>query len=449
MIAGTLITMGTLGDRIGRRRLLLIGGATFAAASVLAAVSTSPGMLIAARAVLGLAGATLMPSTLSLIRTMFADARERTTAIGVWVASLSLGVAIGPIVGGVLLEAFWWGSVFLLAVPVMGLLLALGPSLLPEYRDPDAQRLDVVSALLSIGAVLAAIFGIKQLAEHGPGVLPALSIGAGAVLMAVFLRRQRTMADPLVDLTLFRARSFTVALVANSLAFALLLGTFFYFSQYLQLVLGLGPLQAAWWLMPYAGGVLVASMLAPTLVERVSAGSVLAWGLALAALGFGIVSRAEVHSGVWVLVSGSVLMAVGVAPVLTLSTDLVVGAAPPERAGAAAAVSETGSELGGALGVALLGSVGTAVYGSRIADSLPPDLPRTAASDAGDTLGGAVEAASGLPGGLSADLVGASQAAFVDGLQVVATISAGGSLLLAALTAALLRGGRTAVSDDR
>jgi DHA2 family multidrug resistance protein-like MFS transporter len=439
LIAASLITMGTLGDRIGRRRLLLIGGATFAGASVLAAFSTSPGMLIAARALLGVAGATLMPSTLSLIRTMFDDPRQRTTAIGVWVTSLSLGVAIGPIAGGLLLEQFWWGSVFLLSVPVMGLLLAAGPRLLPEFRDPDAGRLDLASAALSGVAVLAAVYGIKRIAESGLDLLSALSIVAGLGLGVAFLHRQRRVADPLIDLRLFRAPGFNVSLAANTLALLILLGTFFFFAQYLQLVLGHGPLEAGLWLLPYAGGFIVGSMLASLIVRRVAPGFVIAGGLALAAVGFAILAQIEASSGVATLVAGSVVTALGLAPVLSLSTDMIVGAAPPERAGAAAAISETGSELGGALGVAILGSVATAIYRGDVTDALPADAPPAAAEAARDSLGGAVEATGSAPAGLSPDLLGAAQDAFVDGLQVVATISAAIALTVAIVTAGVLR----------
>jgi DHA2 family multidrug resistance protein-like MFS transporter len=439
LIAASLITMGTLGDRIGRRRLLLIGGATFAGASVLAAFSTSPGMLIAARALLGVAGATLMPSTLSLIRTMFDDPRQRTTAIGVWVTSLSLGVAIGPIAGGLLLEQFWWGSVFLLSVPVMGLLLAAGPRLLPEFRDPDAGRLDLASAALSGVAVLAAVYGIKRIAESGLDLLSALSIVAGLGLGVAFLHRQRRVADPLIDLRLFRAPGFNVSLAANTLALLILLGTFFFFAQYLQLVLGHGPLEAGLWLLPYAGGFIVGSMLASLIVRRVAPGFVIAGGLALAAVGFAILAQIEASSGVATLVAGSVVTALGLAPVLSLSTDMIVGAAPPERAGAAAAISETGSELGGALGVAILGSVATAIYRGDVTDALPADAPPGAAEAARDSLGGAVEATGSAPAGLSPELLGAAQDAFVDGLQAVATISAAIALTVAIVTAGVLR----------
>ena len=207
LIAGFLITMGTLGDRIGRRRLLLIGAAAFGSASILAAFSNSAETLILSRAILGIAGATLAPSTLSLIRNMFLDPKQRTVAIGVWVASYSAGGAIGPVIGGMMLEYFWWGSVFLIAVPVMILLLTLGPIFLPEFKDPNAGRLDFISALLSLAAVLSMIFGLKKIAEHGIGLIPVLSILVGIGIGALFLRRQRRLADPMIDLKLFGSRS--------------------------------------------------------------------------------------------------------------------------------------------------------------------------------------------------------------------------------------------------
>lgn len=212
LVAGSLITMGTLGDRIGRRRLLMIGAAAFGAASVLAAYSRSAEMLIATRALLGIAGATLAPSTLSLIRNMFLDPTQRTFAIGVWVTSYSVGGAIGPLLGGIVLEYFWWGSIFLLGVPVMVLLLVVGPMLLPEFRDPKAERLDLLSAAQSLAAVLLVIYGLKKLAEDGLGWLPAVSVGAGVAIGILFVRRQRTLATPLIDLNLFRVPAFNASL---------------------------------------------------------------------------------------------------------------------------------------------------------------------------------------------------------------------------------------------
>jgi DHA2 family multidrug resistance protein-like MFS transporter len=263
MVAGFLITMGTLGDRIGRRRLLLVGATAFGVVSVLAALSTSPEMLIASRALLGIAGATVAPSTLSLIFSMFQDPRQRTTAIGIWITSFSAGGAIGPVLGGVLLERFWWGSVFLLALPVMTLLLVLGPRVLPEYRDPEAGRLDLASAVMSLVAVLATVFGLKQVAQDGIGVLPALSVLVGLVVGVVFVRRQLGLAEPMIDLRLFRTTRFTASLATNLLGIFIAVGYFLFVAQYLQLVLGLSPLEAGLWSLPSAVGLIVGSNLAP------------------------------------------------------------------------------------------------------------------------------------------------------------------------------------------
>ncbi|KGM33212.1 MFS transporter, partial [Inquilinus limosus] len=359
LVAGSLITMGTLGDRIGRRRLLMIGAAVFGLASLLAAFANSAETLIAARALLGVAGATVAPSTLSLIRNMFHDPGQRTVAISVWVTSYSIGGAIGPLLGGVMLQHFWWGSVFLLAVPVMGLLLIVAPILLPEYRDPQAGRLDLASAALSLVAVLAAIYGVKALAEHGPGWPPLLWILAGLAVGAVFIRRQARLADPLIDLRLFRSPGFAAALAVNVLGLFAVFGTFLFVAQYLQLVLGLSPLEAGLWTLPSSLAFVAGSMLTPMALRRTRPVVLMTGGLLLAALGFLALTLVDHVSGPALLAVAAVVFATGLSPVFTLTTDLIVGAAPPERAGSAAAISETGAEFGGALGIAVLGCVAT------------------------------------------------------------------------------------------
>jgi MFS transporter, DHA2 family, multidrug resistance protein len=435
LLAGSLITMGTLGDRIGRRRLLLIGAATFGVASVLAAFSTSPEMLIAARALLGVAGATLAPSTLSLIRTMFLDARQRTVAIGVWITSFSAGAVVGPPLGGVLLEFFWWGSVFLMAVPVMALLLVLGPILLPEYRDPEARRFDLPSAALSLAAVLAGIYGLKQIVQDGLGWLPAAAILAGFVLGLVFVQRQRRLADPLIDLRLFRLPAFSASLIVYSLATFVGFAVFLFIFQYLQLVLGLSPLEAALWSMPSFGAFIVGSMLTPPLVRRIRLAYVMGAGLVLSAVGYLVLlTQISGDSPLAVLVATTVVFSLGEAPVFTLTNDLIIGAAPPERAGAAAAISETGSELGGALGIAILGSIGIALYRGQVDDGIPEGVPPEQATAARDTLGGAVAAGDELPAPLADELLAAARDAFTLGMQVTALTSA----VIAAATAVLV-----------
>ena len=449
LLAGSLVTMGTLGDRIGRRRLLLTGAGAFAVASLLAAYSTSAEMLIATRALLGVAGATLAPSTLSLVRGMFTDPRQRTRAISVWVTALSAGGAVGPVLGGVLLQWFWWGSVFLLGVPVMVLLLALGPVLLPEYRDPSPGRLDVPSVALSFATVLPIVYGVKLVAQAGPGPLPALAGLVGLAAGTVFVRRQRVLEHPLVDLRLFRVPAFSLALTVNTVGFLLVLGMSLLTAQYLQLVLGLSPLAAGLWEVPFFAAFVLGSTLAPALLRRLPPVILLAGGLAVAAAGFALLTGVDATAGLAVLVTGSVVFSLGLAPVFTLVTDLVVGAAPPERTASAASVSETGTELGGALGIALLGSVGTAVYRARIGDGLPAGTPGGAADAARDTLGGAVAAAGQLPSELATALLVPAQEAFTSGLQVAALLSALVAAGLAVLVVVLLRSpGTPPLADD-
>ena len=442
LIAGSLITMGTLGDRIGRRRLLLIGAAAFGVASVLAAFSTSPEMLIATRALLGIAGATLAPSTLSLIRNMFLDPHERTIAIGVWVTSYSVGGAIGPLLGGVLLQYFWWGSVFLIGVPVMLLLLALGPVLLPEFRDPNAGRLDVFSAALSLAAVLLVIYGLKRIAEDGLGAVPALSIAAGVAIGVAFVRRQRTLADPLIDLRLFRAPAFTVSLATYTLGTFVVFGAYIFIAQYLQLVLGLSPLQAGLATVPSMAAFIVGSMLVPVMARRIHAAYLVGVGLVLAAGGLGVLTKVDGASGLAVIVIGSIIYSLGFSPVVILATDLIVGSAPVEQAGAASAISETSSELGGALGIAILGSIGVAVYRSVMTGGIPIGVPPEAAAVAKATLGGAVVIAARLPDHLGVELLGTAREAFAQAFELTVAISAAMALMMAPVAVVLLRRAR-------
>jgi MFS transporter, DHA2 family, multidrug resistance protein len=434
MVAGFLITMGTLGDRIGRRRILLWGAVAFGGASILAAFSTSAEMLILMRAVLGIAGATIAPSTLSLISNMFRDSRERTFAISMWVASYSAGAIVGPLIGGILIHYFWWGSVFLAGAPVMALLLVTGPLLLPEYRDPNAGRIDILSVLLSLFAVLSVIFGVKHIAENGVAAFPGASITAGIVAGSFFVRRQLTLSSPLIDLRLFRLHSFSVSLAIIVVGMFFMFGTFIFMAQYLQLVVGLTPFEAGLWSVPSAIAFTLASMVTSSLANRMGRVHLMVAGMAAAAIGFIMLAAS---SSLLNVVVASVVFSIGFTPVITLTTDLVVGAAPPERAGSASALSETSGEMGGALGIALLGSLGMAVYRSQMASALPLGLPDDVANAARATLGGAV-AARNLMGASGETMLDAAQGAFWLSFQITALIAAAGMLVAAALAIFLL-----------
>ena len=444
LLAGSLITMGSLGDRIGRRRLLLIGAAFFGAASILAAFSRSATMLIVSRALLGIAGATIAPSTLSLIRNMFLDARERTTAISIWIIAFSLGGAIGPLLGGAILEYFSWGAVFLLSVPVMILLLAVGPFLLPEYRDPNAGKPDVTSAALASAAVLLVIYGLKLIAQDGVSIPAVAGVLAGVAIGTGFVRRQTHLADPLIDLRLFSIPTFRASLVLYGGAILLLFGAFLFLPQYLQLVLGLSPLHGGLWTLPWALGFVLGSLLTPALARRIRPAILMSAGLALAAGGYFLLAAVGARGGggggglVLFAVATFVLTFFG-SPLFTLTNDVIIGSAPPERAGAASGISETCAELGGALGIAFYGSIGVAIYRGVLGAALPAGLPADVTHAALSTLGGAVVAAQQLSGETGTALLAAARDAFVRGLVLCQMISGIGTLLLAIFAWATFR----------
>jgi DHA2 family multidrug resistance protein-like MFS transporter len=408
MIAGFLVTMGTLGDRIGRRKLLMIGGAAFGMASVAAAFAQNPAMLIGARAVLGIAGATLMPSTLALISNMFRDPRQRGTAIAIWMSCFMGGMVIGPVVGGLLLSVAWWGSVFLLGVPVMVLLLVTAPKLLPEYRDEQAGRLDLASVALSLGAILPIVFALKELAKSGLSLTTVAVLLAGLAVGTAFVRRQQRLADPMLDLRLFRNRTFAAALFIMLVGAITMGGVFLVVSQYLQLVAGLSTAQAGIALVPQAGAVVLGSLIAPRLAKRIRPEFVLGFGMLLAAGGILLFTQVGSHS-VALVVIGLSVSAFGMGPQGVLGTEMVIGSVPATKAGAASAMSETSGEFGIAMGIALFGSIGTAVYRDA--------LPATAPASVRDSIAGALDL--GDP-----RLLDAARHAFTSGVHTVAGVAA-------------------------
>ncbi|TDE01031.1 MFS transporter [Jiangella asiatica] len=435
MIAGFLVTMGGLADRIGPRRLMLMGAVGFGVASVLAAYSTSAEMLVVARALLGVAAATLMPSSLVMVRLLFVDPKERTLAIGVWTACFSGGTILGPVVGGVLLEWFWWGSVFLIGVPVMLLLLLLGPAVLPGVRDQGGGRLDPLSVVLSLGAILPFIYGLKQLAEEGLAAVPLAAIAIGVTLGVVFVRRQRRLESPVLDVGLFTTKAFSAALGVLLIAMAVLGGVYLYVTQYLQLVAELSPLWAGLWMVPAAGAEMIVAVLAPLIARRLRPAHVAAAGLLVTVAGLLVLTGVGGGAGLGLLVTGAVLIHVGVAPMMVLSTDIVVATAPPGKAGSAGSMLETSGEFGVAFGVAALGSVGTYVYRRQFADEVPAGVDAATAEAGQNTLATATVVADGLPADAAADFLAAARDAFAAGLQTVAGISA---VIIAALAVVAL-----------
>lgn len=462
VLAGLLITMGALGDRIGRRKLVLAGAAVFGAASVAAAYAHSADALIGVRALLGLGGAALMPSTLALIRNLFHDPGQRGRAVTIWTGVMTTGISLGPVVSGLLLEHFWWGSVFLINLPAMVLLLVLVPFLVPESRtspmsgtsraesgaeearEEAREPFDLVSAALSLAALLTVIYGIKEWARHGFAPVPALAVVVGSALGYVFVRRQKRLTHPMIDLELLGRRAFGGPVFANVLAMFATVGMAVFLTQYLQSVQGLSPFEAALWSLVPASGVMVAAPTAAILAQRVDRAYVMGGGFVVSAAGFSWLTQIRTDSALWFCLSAGALYVGGLVAAMTLANELAIGAAPPERAGSAAAVLESGQELGGALGMAVLGSVGAAVYSRDMADALPADvaaaLPGGEADAVRETLGGAAAAAARLPAEAGDSVLAAARDAFSHGMGLASVGAAGVMVGAAVFSFAVLRG---------
>ncbi|KAA8744096.1 MFS transporter [Actinomyces johnsonii] len=422
-LAGLLVTMGNVADRIGRRRLLLLGTLGFGAASIMAAFAPSAGALIAARALLGVGGATIMPSTLSLIRNIFPDARHRTTAIAIWSAGSSGGMALGPLVGGILLEHFWWGSVFLINVPVMTAVIVTGLWLLPESKNDHSAPVDLVSAILSVLAFVPITYAVKSFAHDGLTVIAVAALVGGLVGGWLFLRRQRTLATPLIDVELFRRPAFTWAIAATVLAIFALSGLLYYFfSQYLQLVRGYSTLRAGLTELPASLASIVVVAVVAAVVRRLGNGWALGSGLLMAAVGLIVVALGESYGGIVVICVGLLIIGAGIGMAFTVSTGAVLGSVPADRAGAAFAISETGLELGVALGIAVLGTIQDVGYRCLLGQA-PSGLPVRvvdAAEQSLATLSGVIDRTD--PG--QARLLAQTQTAFTYAMQATAVIAA-------------------------
>ncbi|WP_282089851.1 MFS transporter [Streptomyces tendae] len=442
VLAGLLMTMGSVGDRIGRRRLLLAGAAAFGAASLVAAYANSAETLIAARAVLGIGGATLMPSTLALVRTMFTDPAQRAKAIALWSGVMTAGIALGSVMSGVLVEHFWWGSVFLVNLPAMALLLVVGPLLLPESKDPAPGRFDWPSVPLSMAAVLPVVYGLKEIPSEGWNVRYVVSVTVGLLFAALFVHRQRTTASPMISPALFRGRGFAPAVVLNLVSAFGMLGSAFFTTQYLQSVLDKSALEAALWALLPSVPIGFAAPVATSLVQRgVHRAHVVTAGFAIAACGYVLLAFAGTDS-LWLVLGACGVLASGIVMVMSQLMDLALGTVPVERAGSASSLMETGTEFGGALGMAVLGSIGTAVYRHGVPDAAP--------AAAHETLGGALAVADRLPGRAGDALATAAREAFTQGMRGAAVAGAvvlAGAAVLAATTLRRVRVREEAEAD--
>ncbi|WP_372697376.1 MFS transporter [Arthrobacter sp. JSM 101049] len=446
VLAGLLVPMGSLGDRIGRRRVLLIGAVGFAAVSAVAAFMPDASLLIAARALMAVFGAMLMPATLSLIRNIFADPTERRTAIAAWASAFSGGAALGPIVGGWLLEHFWWGSVFLLSVPMLLPLVLLAPFLVPESRDPQPGRMDPLGILLAVGTLLPITFGIKAAVGDGSAALAVAAVCLGVACGFAFASRQLRSQAPMLDIRLFRNPTFSAALAVNLLSVFALVGFIYFLSQHLQLIAGLSPMEAGLFMVPGLVLTVVFGFVAVPLVRQIGPAAVVITGLAFSAAAYTLVLALGRSGSLAALLAAFCVLGIGVGLAETISNDLALSAVPPARAGAAAALSETAYEVGSVLGTAVLGSILNAAYSSAV--SVPSQLEPSQAAQAQETLGGAVEVAGSMPDRSAAtSLLDSAARAFDSGVTITAAIAAALMLVALVVVRLALKNGGPAITE--
>jgi EmrB/QacA subfamily drug resistance transporter len=423
VFAGLLLVGGTLGDRFGRRRALFIGLTVFAAGSLLASFSGSANELIAARALMGVGAAGIMPATLSILTNIFPE-EERPKAIAAWAGVSGLGVALGPIVGGLLLEQFDWTSVFLVNIPIVVFALILGKILIPESRDPEKPRVDVVGAALSIVGLTSVVWGLIEASERGwtdSTILAAFALGG--VVLAVFLAWERRARQPMVDITIFRNLRFSAASLSVTLVFFGLMGTVFMLTTYLQTVLGYSALEAGVRMIPVAVGLVIGSRLAVTVADRIGAKLAVAGGLVTVACGLEILSRADLESGYSLVATALAVLGLGMALAMTPATEAIMGALPKEKSGVGSAMNDVLRELGGTLGVAVLGSLLASKYGAAMDDSVA-GLPDSVAAASADSVDTAHVAAAQLGGDAASGIVASADQAFVTAMGATTDIAA-------------------------
>ncbi|WUW24983.1 MFS transporter [Streptomyces sp. NBC_01463] len=434
--ASLLILFGTLGDRVGRRRILLLGYALFGVASAVAALADSAGVLIAARAMLGVGGAMIMPATLSILRQVFPDRRERAVAIGVWTAVAAVGAATGPVIGGFLVEHFWWGSVFLINIPLMALILPVARVLLPESRGSADGPWDVFGALMAAAGVLGVVLGVKRAGTGegllGPGTLVPLL--AGAALLTAFVRRQRRRTHPLIDIGMFARPAFSTAVGCIVLAMLALVGLELIAVQYLQLVLDLSPLETGLRLLPLTFAAMAAGATGSYTLRRIGPRRMVGWGFVLTAVAVLMLTAMGQHDRPGLLTASFVILGFGLQSTLFGAYESMLSEAPADRAGGAAAIGETSYQLGAGMGIALLGSVMNAAYTPGLAGLPKEGVPASAGAAASHSLGEAYQVAAQLGGPLGTVLRSTARDAFIGGLHITLLVSAG-LLLLGALAA--------------